>query len=71
MLAALVGNPFLFKVFDLSSVDSIYVGAGSVSADLYAKTKAAQPSWNLVTGYGNPVSGRIRRKNSALTKFRS
>jgi acyl-CoA synthetase (AMP-forming)/AMP-acid ligase II len=53
VLAALIGNPFLFKVFDLSSVDSIYVGAGGVSADLHAKTKAVQPDWNIVTGYGN------------------
>ncbi|KAI0124121.1 hypothetical protein BJ170DRAFT_703556 [Xylariales sp. AK1849] len=52
VLASLVGNPFLFKVVDLSSVDTIYVGAGSVTAELYAKMKAVQPGWNLVTGYG-------------------
>ncbi|KAK3936082.1 hypothetical protein QBC46DRAFT_420408, partial [Diplogelasinospora grovesii] len=52
VLAALIGNPFLFKVFDLSSVESVYVGAGTVSGELHAKTNAAQPNWNLVTGYG-------------------
>jgi acyl-CoA synthetase (AMP-forming)/AMP-acid ligase II len=52
VLAALIGNQFLFKVFDLSSVDSVYVGAGTVSGELHTKTKAAQPNWNLVTGYG-------------------
>ncbi|KAH6649109.1 putative amp dependent CoA ligase [Truncatella angustata] len=52
VLSTLIGNPFLFKAFDLSSVDTIYVGAGSVTAELYAKTKAVQPGWNMVTGYG-------------------
>ena len=56
MLAALIGNPFLFKVFDLSSVDKIYVGAGILSTDLYAKVKEAQPSWNIIIGYGNQGS---------------
>lgn len=60
MLAALIGNPFLFKVFDLSSVDKIYVGAGILSSDLYTKVKAAQPGWNIVIGYGNPGSPLIR-----------
>lgn len=52
MLAALIGNPFLFKLFDLSSVDTLYIGAGNVSPELHAKTKALQPGWNIVTGYG-------------------
>ncbi|KAK6853651.1 AMP dependent ligase/synthetase [Apiospora arundinis] len=52
VLAALIGNAFLFKMFDLSSVDTLYVGAGNVSPELHAKTKAVQPSWNIVTGYG-------------------
>jgi hypothetical protein len=52
VLAGLIGNPFLFKAFDLSSINTIYVGAGSVTAELHAKVKAAQPGWNLVTGYG-------------------
>jgi acyl-CoA synthetase (AMP-forming)/AMP-acid ligase II len=56
VLAALIGNPFLFKVFDLSSVDKIYVGAGILSNDLYAKVKEAQPSWNITIGYGNQDS---------------
>jgi len=56
VLAALIGNPFLFKVFDLSSVDKIYVGAGILSNDLYAKVKEVQPSWNIIIGYGNQGS---------------
>ncbi|KAH8660630.1 putative AMP dependent ligase/synthetase [Xylariales sp. PMI_506] len=52
VLAAIIGNPYLFKIFDLSTIDSIYVGAGSISLELYQKTKAVQPNWNLVTGYG-------------------
>ncbi|KAI5468183.1 putative AMP dependent ligase/synthetase [Mariannaea sp. PMI_226] len=52
VLAALISNPFLFKVFDLSSVDEIYVGASILSVDLYAQVKAVQPNWNIVVGYG-------------------
>ncbi|KAK8110189.1 AMP dependent ligase/synthetase [Apiospora kogelbergensis] len=52
VLAAMIGNPFLFKLFDLSSVDTLYIGAGNVSPELHAKTKALQPGWSIVTGYG-------------------
>ena len=52
MLAALIANPFLFKAFDLSSIRSVYVGAGSVTPELRAKVEAAQPGWNIITGYG-------------------
>lgn len=52
ILAALVGNPFLFKAFDLSSVDKVYVGAGSLGHDLYNKVKVAQPTWKITIGYG-------------------
>ncbi|KAL4912840.1 hypothetical protein BDW62DRAFT_215999 [Aspergillus aurantiobrunneus] len=52
VLAALVGNPFLFKAFDLSSVDKVYVGAGILGHDLYSKVKAAQPAWKITIGYG-------------------
>ncbi|KAM0343555.1 hypothetical protein ACHAPU_008450 [Fusarium lateritium] len=52
VLAALISNPFLFKVFDLSSVTEIYVGASMLSADLHARVKTAQPSWNIIIGYG-------------------
>jgi len=56
-LAALIANPFLFKAFDLSSIRSVYVGAGSVTPELRAKVKAAQPGWNIITGYGKfPIS---------------
>ncbi|RDL36336.1 Uncharacterized protein BP5553_05688 [Venustampulla echinocandica] len=69
VLAVLIGNPFLFKAFDLSSVDTVYVGASLLSADLYAKVKAAQPGWNLIIGYGNPSSGpTIHGTNRALTE---
>ncbi|KAI1333957.1 putative amp dependent CoA ligase [Xylariaceae sp. FL0016] len=52
VLASLIANPFLFNAFDLSSVDTIYVGAGSLTPELHAKTKEEQPGWNIVTGYG-------------------
>ncbi|KAK5657867.1 hypothetical protein OQA88_2415 [Cercophora sp. LCS_1] len=52
VLAALIGNPFLFKAFNLSSIKSVYVGAGNVTPELRAKVLAAQPGWNIVTGYG-------------------
>ncbi|KAF3015945.1 nrps [Neopestalotiopsis sp. 37M] len=52
VLAALVGNPFLFKAFDLSSIKNIYVGAGSVTSELHAKVKAVKRNWTLVSGYG-------------------
>ncbi|KAK4185838.1 hypothetical protein QBC35DRAFT_502786 [Podospora australis] len=52
VLAALMGNPFLFKAFNLSSIKSVYVGAGNVTPELRQKVKAAQAGWNIVTGYG-------------------
>lgn len=55
ILASLVGNPFLFKVFDLSSVKSVYAVAGSVSAELIGKVKAVQPSWDVICGYGEAL----------------
>ncbi|ETS86314.1 hypothetical protein PFICI_00142 [Pestalotiopsis fici W106-1] len=65
VLAALVGNQFLFKIFDLSSVDTVYVGAGSLSSELYAKTKAVQPNWNLVNGYGLTESSMVVAMSSS------
>lgn len=52
ILAALIGNPFLFKAFDLSSVDKVFVGAGILGHELYNKVKAAQPAWTITIGYG-------------------
>lgn len=67
ILAALVSNPFLFKLFDLSSVDKVYVGSSILSADLYAKVKAAQPKWNIIVGYGNLcISNSYRNKETLM-----
>ncbi|KAL4906202.1 hypothetical protein BDW74DRAFT_167361 [Aspergillus multicolor] len=52
ILAALVVNPFLFKAFDLSSVDKVLVGAGALTHDLYSRVKTAQPGWAITVGYG-------------------
>ncbi|RDW86487.1 uncharacterized protein DSM5745_03129 [Aspergillus mulundensis] len=52
ILAALVANPFLFKAFDLSSVDKVLVGAGALAHGLYTRVKAAQPGWAITVGYG-------------------
>ena len=70
VLAALVGNPFLFKAFDLSSVDTVFVGAGILSVELHGKTKAVQPHWNLINGYGNPqIAYHPRDKTRLLTEY--
>ncbi|KAL4874713.1 hypothetical protein BJY04DRAFT_203322 [Aspergillus karnatakaensis] len=52
ILAALVANPFLFKAFDLSSVDKVYVGGGALTEFLYNKIKSVQPGWQITVGYG-------------------
>jgi hypothetical protein len=52
VVAALANNPILFKLFDLSSIREIVMGAAACSESLSKKIYALQPTWRLLAGYG-------------------
>ncbi|KAL2797320.1 putative AMP dependent ligase/synthetase [Aspergillus keveii] len=52
ILAALVNNPILFRIADLSSVKSLVVGSAPLSATMVAAVKQHRPDWDLLAGYG-------------------
>jgi hypothetical protein len=52
IVAALAANPILFKLFDLSSVRDIVMGAAACSEGLSQKIHALQPKWQILAGYG-------------------
>lgn len=59
IIVALATNPFLFEVFDLSSVTTIVNGAAALDQSLSEKLHALQPNWKVITAYGNiPASDR-------------
>ncbi|KAH9212619.1 hypothetical protein DL95DRAFT_303838 [Leptodontidium sp. 2 PMI_412] len=52
VVAALANNPILFKIFNLSSIREIIMGAAACSDSLSKKIYALQPSWKILAGYG-------------------
>jgi acyl-CoA synthetase (AMP-forming)/AMP-acid ligase II len=52
IVAALVNNPILFKLADLSSVQSLIVGSAPLSKELVGALKRVRPEWDLLAGYG-------------------
>jgi hypothetical protein len=58
IIVALTTNPFLFEVYDLSSVKAVVNGASGIDQSLADKLHAQQPSWKLLAGYG-PLAIRV------------
>ncbi|KAL3470128.1 putative AMP dependent ligase/synthetase [Aspergillus californicus] len=52
IVAALVNNPILFKLADLSSVRTVVCGSAPLSKDMVAALKRVRPDWDLLPGYG-------------------
>ncbi|RYP15657.1 hypothetical protein DL767_010302 [Monosporascus sp. MG133] len=52
VVAALAANPILFKMYDVSSVKDIVLGAAACSESLSQKIHKLQPRWHLLVGYG-------------------
>ncbi|KAL4884488.1 hypothetical protein BJY04DRAFT_225678 [Aspergillus karnatakaensis] len=52
LVAALVNNPILFRLADLSSVRGLVVGSAMVSKELVEGLKRVRPEWELLGGYG-------------------
>ncbi|XDG05069.1 hypothetical protein ABKA04_004684 [Annulohypoxylon sp. FPYF3050] len=52
ILAALADNPFLFEMFDLSTVRTIVTGAAPLSKSLAQRIETLQPMWKLLHAYG-------------------
>lgn len=52
IISAMVNNPFLFDLFDLSSVKSIITGSGPFGARLADALSKIRPSWQVLPGYG-------------------
>lgn len=48
----MAANPFLFKLFDLSSVTSVITGAAALSQELAGKLHSLVPKWHFLHGYG-------------------
>ena len=53
IVVALTNNPFLFEVFDLSSVTSIVNGASGLDQSLMDKVYARLPKCKVLPAYGN------------------
>ncbi|KAJ5618100.1 AMP dependent ligase/synthetase [Penicillium hordei] len=52
ILVALVNNPILFEMVDLSSVHTVVCGSAPLSADMMRAMKQIRPDWDLLPGYG-------------------
>jgi acyl-CoA synthetase (AMP-forming)/AMP-acid ligase II len=52
ILAAMAANPFLFQLFNFTSVRSVVTGAAALSLDLAEKLLALQPKWQFLHAYG-------------------
>ncbi|KAL4966707.1 putative AMP dependent ligase/synthetase [Aspergillus stella-maris] len=52
IVAALVNNPILLKLADLSSVQSLVVGSAPLSKEMVGALKRVRPDWDLLAGYG-------------------
>ncbi|KAK0701266.1 hypothetical protein B0H67DRAFT_595721 [Lasiosphaeris hirsuta] len=52
IIVALATNPFLFEVFDLSSVTTVVNGAAGLDKSLVDKLHVQQPRWKVLTAYG-------------------
>ena len=55
-MAALVNNPILFKLADLSSVQTVVCGSAPLSADMMGAMKRVRPDWDLLPGYGRSTA---------------
>ncbi|KAL4922592.1 hypothetical protein BDW62DRAFT_215651 [Aspergillus aurantiobrunneus] len=52
IISALVNNPFLFELYDLSSVASVVTGSGPFGPRLAEALSKVRPSWQVLPGYG-------------------
>lgn len=59
IVAALTANPFLFKIFDVSSVKSVVTGSAPFGPRMAESLKAVQPDWQVLPGYGLTEFGVI------------
>jgi len=64
IIVALATNPFLFEVYDLSSVETVVNGAAGLDQGLVDKLHAQQPSWKLLTAYGPFASGSLSSRSA-------
>ena len=52
IIAALAANPFLYGIYDVSSVRGVVTGSAPFSPQLAESLKAVQPNWQVLPGYG-------------------
>ncbi|KAL4880710.1 hypothetical protein BJY04DRAFT_207902 [Aspergillus karnatakaensis] len=52
IISALVNNPFLLELYDLSSVRSVITGSGPFGARLAEALSKVCPTWQVLPGYG-------------------
>lgn len=52
VIVALVINPFLLQLHDMSSVTSVVNGSAPLGKSLADKLLAFQPSWKIIAAYG-------------------
>lgn len=53
MIVALIRNPFLLDIYDLSSVTSIVIGAAPFGIKTAQRLQELRPKWRILSGYGN------------------
>ncbi|KAE8547637.1 hypothetical protein EYB25_009430 [Talaromyces marneffei] len=59
IVGALIKNPFLFQMFDLSSVKTIISGSAPFDKNLGEAVKKVRPDWKILPGYGLTESSII------------
>ena len=52
ILVAMVSNPLLFEMFDLSSITTIVSGSAPLDKSLADRVHALQPKWRILGAYG-------------------
>ncbi len=52
ILVAMVSNPVLFEMFDLSSIATIVSGSAPLDKSLADRVHALQPKWRILGAYG-------------------
>ncbi|KAL8870182.1 MAG: hypothetical protein Q9198_007695 [Flavoplaca austrocitrina] len=52
IIAALAANPFLFDIYDVSSVKAVVSGSASFGPHMAEALQKVQPTWQILPGYG-------------------
>lgn len=69
ILAALVANPFLLDLYDLSSVKASVTGAAALEKHLAEKLQALRPTWNILHAWGEFPICTLSKEPASVTAW--